>query len=67
MTPKRRQEIGANFEVSTSSDYPLGSGVSLSYRHLNVGRSATQLNVSLNTGIELIRSPESAGCCSLRK
>lgn len=56
MTPKRRQEIGANFEVSTSSDYLLGSGVSLNYRHLNVSRSANQLNISLNTGVELIRT-----------
>ncbi|MVT10931.1 BamA/TamA family outer membrane protein [Chitinophaga sp. ysch24] len=56
LTPKRRQEIGANFEVSTSSDYLLGSGISLNYKHLNVGRSATQLNISLNTGIELIRN-----------
>jgi outer membrane protein assembly factor BamA len=56
LTPKRRQEIGANFEVSTSSDYLLGSGVSLNYRHLNVSRAANQLNISLNTGIELIRN-----------
>jgi outer membrane protein insertion porin family len=56
LTPKRRQELGANFELSTSSDYLLGSGVSLNYKHLNVGRSATQLNISLNAGIELIRN-----------
>lgn len=58
LTPKRRQELGANFEVSTSSDYLLGSGVSLNYRHLNVGRSATQLAISLNGGIELIRNSD---------
>jgi outer membrane protein insertion porin family len=56
LTPKRRQEIGANIEVSTSSDYLIGSGVSLNYKHLNIGHSATQLNISLNTGVELIRS-----------
>lgn len=56
LTPKRRQEIGANFEISTSSDYLIGSGVSLNYKHLNIARSATQLSVSLNTGVELIRS-----------
>ncbi|RFM36151.1 translocation and assembly module lipoprotein TamL [Chitinophaga silvisoli] len=56
LAPKRRQELGANFEVSTSSDYLLGSGISLNYKHLNVGRSATQLNVSLNGGLELIRN-----------
>jgi outer membrane protein insertion porin family len=56
LSPKRRQELGANFEVSTSSDYLVGSGISLNYKHLNVGRSATQLNISLNTGIELIRN-----------
>ena len=58
LTPKRRQELGANFELSTSSDYQLGSGVSLNYRHLNIGRSATQLNISLNAGIELIRNQQ---------
>ncbi|WP_343668273.1 BamA/TamA family outer membrane protein [Chitinophaga sp.] len=56
LAPKRRQELGANFEVSTSSDYLVGSGISLNYKHLNVGRSATQLNIGLNGGIELIRN-----------
>ncbi|GAA3942077.1 BamA/TamA family outer membrane protein [Chitinophaga oryziterrae] len=56
LTPKRRQEIGANFEVSTSSDYLLGSGITLNYKHLNIARSATQLNITLNGGIELIRN-----------
>lgn len=56
LTPKRRQELGANFEVSTSSDYLVGSGVSLNYRHLNIGRSATQLAIGINGGVELIRN-----------
>jgi outer membrane protein insertion porin family len=55
LTPKRRQELGANFEISTSSDYLLGSGITLNYKHLNIARSATQLNITLNGGIELIR------------
>lgn len=55
LTPKRRQVLGANFEVSNSSDYFVGTGVSLNYRHLNLNRAANQLGVSLNTGLELIR------------
>ncbi len=58
LTPKRRQELGANFEVSTSSDYNVGSGISLNYRHLNVNRAANQLGVSLNAGLEMIRNQE---------
>ncbi|HEY0272800.1 MAG TPA: BamA/TamA family outer membrane protein, partial [Chitinophaga sp.] len=58
LTPRRRQSLGATFEVSTSSDYLLGSGITLSSRHLNLHRSATSLDVSLNTGIELIRTNE---------
>lgn len=55
LTPRRRQNIGASFEVSTSSDYLLGSGVTLTWRHLNLHRSATSVDVNLSTGIELIR------------
>ncbi|MBC9934603.1 BamA/TamA family outer membrane protein [Chitinophaga qingshengii] len=58
LTPRRRQELGVNFEVSNSSDYTVGSGVSLNYRHINLGRTATQLSMSLNTGIELVRLPQ---------
>ncbi|NIG57047.1 BamA/TamA family outer membrane protein [Chitinophaga sp. Cy-1792] len=55
LSPRKKQEFGLNFEVSNSSDYLLGSGVSLNYRHINLGRSATQFGFSLNTGIELIK------------
>jgi outer membrane protein insertion porin family len=56
LTPKRRQVLGANFEVSNSSDYFVGTGVSLNYRHLNLNRAANQLGISLNTGLEMIRN-----------
>lgn len=56
LTPKRRQELGANFEVSTSSDYFVGSGVGLNYRHINLNRAANQLSITLNTGLEMIRN-----------
>ncbi|WP_161596820.1 translocation and assembly module lipoprotein TamL [Chitinophaga vietnamensis] len=56
LTPRKKQEIGANFELSNSTDYLLGSGISLNYRHINLNRTATQFGVSLNTGIELIRN-----------
>ncbi|MEC5146893.1 Omp85 domain-containing protein [Chitinophaga sp. 180180018-2] len=55
LTPRRKQELGVSFEVSNSSDYTLGSGVTLNYRHANLGNSATQFGFTLNTGIELIR------------
>lgn len=58
LTPRRRQELGVNFEVSNSTDYTLGSGVSLNYRHINLNKSATQLGMTLNTGIELVRQQE---------
>ncbi|WP_235938319.1 BamA/TamA family outer membrane protein [Chitinophaga solisilvae] len=54
LTPRRRQELGLNFEASTSSDYALGSGVSLNYRHINLNRSAVQLGMNLNAGVELV-------------
>lgn len=59
LTPKKRQEVGVNFEVSNSSDYFLGTGVSLNYRHINVNRSANQLGVNVSSGIELIRNSSS--------
>ncbi|CAL1520237.1 BamA/TamA family outer membrane protein [Chitinophaga sp. MM2321] len=58
LTPRRKQELGVNFEVSNSSDYTLGSGVSLNYRHINLNKSGTQLGMSLNTGIELLRTQQ---------
>lgn len=60
LTPKRKQELGANFEVSTSSDYMVGSGISLNYRHLNMNRAANQLSVSLNAGLEMIRNQQNS-------
>ncbi|MFY0253754.1 BamA/TamA family outer membrane protein [Chitinophaga sp. 30R24] len=58
LTPRRKQELGLTFEVSNSSDYILGSGLTLNYRHINLNNTATQLGTSLSTGIELVR-PES--------
>nr|WP_308463733.1 BamA/TamA family outer membrane protein [Chitinophaga nivalis] len=61
LTPRRRQELGTNLEVSNSSDYLLGSGISLNYRHINLNKTATQLGMTLNTGLELIRNPSPGG------
>lgn len=55
LTPRRKQELGLGFELSNSSDYTLGSGITLNYRHINLNKTATQLGMSLNTGIELVR------------
>ncbi|MDQ0105999.1 outer membrane protein assembly factor BamA [Chitinophaga terrae (ex Kim and Jung 2007)] len=55
LTPRRKQELGVTFEVSNSSDYTLGSGVTLNFRHINLRRTATQFGLTLNTGLELVR------------
>ncbi|RFS20983.1 hypothetical protein DVR12_16670 [Chitinophaga silvatica] len=55
LTPRRKQEFGVTFEVSNSSDYTLGSGLTFNYRHLNLRRTATQFGLVLNTGIELLK------------
>ncbi|TWF37403.1 outer membrane protein assembly factor BamA [Chitinophaga polysaccharea] len=55
LTPRRKQELGVSFEVSNSSDYTLGSGITLNYRHINLNKTATQLGMSINTGIELVK------------
>ncbi|WP_158266968.1 BamA/TamA family outer membrane protein [Chitinophaga niastensis] len=60
LTPRRKQELGLSFEVSNSSDYLLGSGITLNYRHINLNNTAAQFGMALNTGIELIR-PQSSG------
>ncbi|WP_260607537.1 translocation and assembly module lipoprotein TamL [Chitinophaga polysaccharea] len=59
LTPRRKQELGLSFELSNSSDYTLGSGVTLNYRHINLNKTATQLGMALSTGIELVRPQES--------
>ncbi|HVI47441.1 MAG TPA: BamA/TamA family outer membrane protein [Chitinophaga sp.] len=55
LTPRKKQEMGVNFELSNSSDYLLGSGISINYKHINLARSATQLGLTIHTGIELIQ------------
>lgn len=55
LTPRRKQQLGLTFELSNSSDYTLGSGITLNYRHINLNKTATQLGMSLSTGIELVK------------
>lgn len=52
LVPKKRQEIGANIEGTTSTDYLIGYGVSFNYRNLNANRAANQLNASIKAGVE---------------
>lgn len=56
MTPKKRQEVGLNFDVTTSSDYFVGSSLSLNYRHFNINKAANELQVSLKGGLEVVRN-----------
>lgn len=56
LTPKKKQELSANVDLTTSSDYFVGSGVTLGYRHLNLNRAANELHVTLKGGLEIVRN-----------
>lgn len=56
LTPRKKQELSANIDLTTSSDYFIGSGVSLGYRHFNVNRAANELHVTLKGGVEVVRN-----------
>lgn len=56
LTPRKKQELSANIDITTSSDYFVGSGVTLGYRHFNLNRSANELHVTLKGGLEVIRN-----------
>ncbi len=58
LTPRKKQELSANIDLTTSSDYFVGSGVSLGYRHFNVNRAANELHVTLKGGLEVVRTQE---------
>lgn len=55
LSPKRKQELSANIDLTTSTDYFIGSGLSLGYRHLNLNRSANELHIAVKGGLELAR------------
>lgn len=56
LTPRKKQEISTNFDISTSSDYFVGSGVSVGYRHYNLNRAANELHVSVKGGVEVVKN-----------
>lgn len=56
LTPRKKQELSANIDVTTSNDYLVGSGVTLGYRHFNVNRSANELHITLKGGVEIARN-----------
>lgn len=53
LTPRKKQEISTNFDVTTSNDYAVGSGISLGYRHFNLNRAANELHITVKGGLEL--------------
>ncbi|ATL47488.1 hypothetical protein COR50_10050 [Chitinophaga caeni] len=55
LTPRKKRELSLNFEVTTSSDYFIGSGINASHRWLNLNRAANELKVSAMSGVEVIR------------
>jgi len=52
LTPARKQELGANLEATSSSDYIVGGALNLTYRNKNTNKAADQVNANLKTGIE---------------
>lgn len=56
LTPKKKQELGLNYDITTSSDYFVGTSLSLNYRHFNLNRAANELQVSLKGGVEVVRN-----------
>ncbi|RAI99733.1 outer membrane protein assembly factor BamA [Chitinophaga skermanii] len=56
LTPKKKKELGLNFEVTTSSDYFIGSGFNINHRHVNLNRAANQLQIQAKAGVELVRN-----------
>lgn len=53
LTPRKKQEVSTNFDVTTSNDYAVGSAISLGYRHFNLNRAANELHITVKGGIEL--------------
>ncbi|MGX5819464.1 translocation and assembly module lipoprotein TamL [Chitinophaga lutea] len=56
LTPRRKQELSATADITTSSDYFVGSGVQLGYRHFNMNRAANELHITLKGGVEVVRN-----------
>jgi len=52
LTQARKQELGANLEATSSSDYVVGGALNLTYRNKNTNRAADQVTANLKTGIE---------------
>ena len=52
MTPAPKNDLTANFSLSTGTNYFLGVTPSLSFRNPNIGKGANQLTVSLSGGVE---------------
>ncbi|MHB1921640.1 MAG: translocation and assembly module lipoprotein TamL, partial [Chitinophagaceae bacterium] len=56
LVPAKVQSMGVNLEVTTSTDYVVGSGLNLTYQDKNVHRAANVLTLSLKTGLEFSSS-----------
>ena len=61
MYPTKKYDLTNNFEVSSANTYVLGSAFSVGLRDRNVGRSASQLAVTLSAGIELLYDENRGG------
>ncbi|MGE7776804.1 BamA/TamA family outer membrane protein [Chitinophaga sp. NPDC101104] len=60
LSPRKKQEMSTNFDVTTSNDYAVGSAVSVGYRHFNLNRAANELHITVKGGLEL-RNQSRAG------
>lgn len=52
LTPAKKQELGANLEATSSSDYIIGGAVNLTYKNKNTNRAANQITANLKGGLE---------------
>ena len=53
LSRNKKHDFSANTEVSSGTNYQLGSSVGLSYRDKNFMKGANLLSISLNGGVEL--------------
>jgi outer membrane protein assembly factor BamA len=52
LTPAKKQELGANLEATSSSDYIIGGALNLTYRNKNTNHAANRITANLKSGLE---------------
>ncbi|MEI8279120.1 MAG: BamA/TamA family outer membrane protein [Bacteroidota bacterium] len=52
LSPTKKYDLTANFDVSNATTYDMGMGVTLSLRNRNLGKGSNQLSASVTGGLE---------------